>query len=57
MSEPRRNGRSAVALLAGFALVVALSLGTGAVMHATGVLPPFGEAATDIGLGLRRTMR
>ena len=36
------------ALLAGFVVVVALSLGTDAVMHATGVLPPMGEPAGDI---------
>lgn len=36
------------ALLAGFVVVVALSLGTDAVMHATGVLPPMGEPAGDM---------
>ena len=36
------------ALLAGFVVVVVLSLGTDAVMHATGVLPPMGEPAGDM---------
>ena len=45
--HPRRLGRSAVALLAGFIVVVALSLGTDVVLHALGVYPPWGQPVTD----------
>jgi hypothetical protein len=44
---PRRLGRSAGAILAGFMTVVVLSLGTDAVLHATGVYPPWGHAMND----------
>ena len=44
---PRRLGRSAYALLAGFVVVVILSLGTDVVLHATGVFPPWGEPMSD----------
>ena len=50
MSEtrpPRRLGRSAGAIFAGFVAVVVLSLGTDAVLHATGVYPPWGQAMSD----------
>jgi hypothetical protein len=43
----RRPGRSALALLAGFVVVVALSLGTDAALHATGVFPPMGQRMSD----------
>ena len=45
MSQPRQTRRSAIALLAGFLAVVILSLGTDAVMHAIGVLPPISAGA------------
>jgi hypothetical protein len=41
------TGRSVWAVFAGFLVVVVLSLGTDAVMHATGVFPPFGEPMSD----------
>lgn len=44
---PRHRDRSLTALLAGFAATAALSLGTDAVMHATGVFPPWGERMSD----------
>ena len=50
MSEthrPRRIGRSIGALVAGFLVVVVLSLGTDVVLHSTGVFPPWGEPVTD----------
>ena len=49
MSQSRQTGRSAIALLAGLLAVVILSLGTDAVMHAIGVLPPMGQPATGPG--------
>ena len=39
----RRIGRSILALLAGFVLVVVLTLVTDLVLHATGVYPPLGQ--------------
>jgi hypothetical protein len=45
--RPRRLGRSAAALLAGFFAVVILSLGTDEVMHLLGVYPPWGEPMRD----------
>lgn len=45
--QPRRFGRSAAALLAGFIAVVGLSLGSDLAMHATGVFPPFGQPMSD----------
>lgn len=50
MSEthrPRRIGRSIGALVAGFLVVVVLSLGTDVVLHSTGVFPPWGQPVTD----------
>src|SRR5574341_38862 len=44
---PRRMRRSIGAVLAGFVVVVVLSLGTDVVLHATGVFPPWGEAMSD----------
>jgi hypothetical protein len=41
------TGRSVWAVFAGFLVVVVLSLGTDAVMHASGVFPPFGEPMSD----------
>jgi len=40
---PRRIGRSVLALLAGFVLVVVLSIAADAVLHAAGVYPPLGQ--------------
>jgi hypothetical protein len=50
MSEterPRRIRRSIGALLAGFVVVVVLSLGTDFMLHATGVFPPLGQPMSD----------
>jgi hypothetical protein len=43
MNEPRRLGRSIIALLAGFVFVVATSLGTDVLMHLTGIFPALGQ--------------
>ena len=43
----RRLGRSIGAVLAGFAVTAAVSLGTDAVLHGTGVFPPWGEPMSD----------
>jgi len=41
--RPRQVGRSAVALLAGFAVGVAITLATDFVLHFLGVFPPLGQ--------------
>jgi hypothetical protein len=41
--RPRRRLQSAAALLAGFVVVVVLSLGADIVLHASGVFPPWGQ--------------
>lgn len=45
--RPRRMLRSIGAVAAGLVVVVALSIGTDAVMHATNVFPPLGQRMTD----------
>ena len=45
--SPRRIGRSIGALLAGFVVVVVLSLGTDLGLHAAGVFPPFDQRMSD----------
>jgi len=45
--RPRRIGRSISALLAGFLVVVILSLGTDIVLHAVGVYPRLGQPMND----------
>jgi hypothetical protein len=44
---PRRLGRSILALLAGFVLVVVLSILADLAMHATGIFPPLGQPMTS----------
>jgi len=44
---PRRTLRSIGALFAGFVVVVVLSLGTDIALHATGVMPPWGQPMSD----------
>lgn len=39
--------RSVVAVLAGLFFVIAITTATDAVMHATGIFPPFGQAMAD----------
>jgi hypothetical protein len=46
-SQPRRPGRSAAALFAGFFAVVFLSLGTDQLLHTLGVYPPWGEPMNE----------
>ena len=43
MHHPRRVLRRAGAVLAGLLAVIILSIGTDAVLHATGVFPPWGQ--------------
>ena len=43
----RRIWRSIGAMLVGFIAIVVLSVGTDAVLHATGVYPPFGQPMSD----------
>ena len=50
MSEaqsPKQTGRSVVALLASFAAVIILSLGTDVLLHATGIYPPWGQPMSE----------
>ncbi len=42
-----RGSRSVVAIAAGFAFVIVLSLGTDVVMHATRIFPPWGKPMSD----------
>ena len=53
----RRVGRSFLALLAGFAVGVALSLGTDEVLHLAGVFPPWGQPVTSPPLALATVYR
>jgi peptidoglycan/LPS O-acetylase OafA/YrhL len=47
-SAPRRNiGRTVWAVLAGFIVIVILSMGMDAIMHVTGVFPPYGRAMSN----------
>lgn len=60
MAEPqpaRRIGRSILALLAGFVLVVVLSILTDVILHAAGVYPPLGQPAPDGLLALATVYR
>src|SRR5260221_3248907 len=45
--RPRRILRSIGAVLAGFLVVVVLSLGTDVALHATGVFPPWFQPMSD----------
>jgi hypothetical protein len=48
MSEPQSNvGRSVWAIVAGFLVVVLLSIGTDAVLHAAGIFPALGKRMSD----------
>jgi len=44
---PRKIGRSIGAVLAGFAAVIVLSLGTDIALHAAGLTPPLGQRMSD----------
>jgi hypothetical protein len=46
-TRPRRIGRSVGAVLAGIVAGVVVTLGTDAVLHATGVFPPWGQPVGD----------
>lgn len=53
ITAPRRSPwRSALALLAGLAFIVVISLGTDQVLHALHVYPPWGQWTQDPGLNL-----
>jgi uncharacterized membrane protein len=45
--RPSSMGRSIVAVLAGVLVIVVLSIGTDAVLHATGVFPQLGQRMSD----------
>jgi hypothetical protein len=45
--SPRRIGRSILALLAGFVVVVVLSLGTDLALHAAGIFPELGQTMSN----------
>src|SRR5882762_7191205 len=44
---PQKIGRSIGAVLAGFAAVIVLSLGTDIALHAAGLTPPLGQRMSD----------
>jgi len=44
---PRRLGRSAGALVAGFVVVVVLSIGTDFALHGLRIFPPIGQSMSD----------
>jgi hypothetical protein len=56
-NSPRRIGRSLLALLAGFVLVVVFSLATDAILHRAGILPRPGTPASDGVLALATIYR
>jgi hypothetical protein len=53
----RRWGRSVGAVLAGLVAIVVTHTGTDAIMHATGVFPPAGEAMSEAMFGLAAAYR
>ena len=46
-SQPRRRGRSAIALFAGLLVGVVLSLGTDQILHVLKIYPPWGQTMSD----------
>ena len=54
---PRRIGRSVLAVLAGFLVILVLSLGTDVALHASGVYPPWGKTMADSLFGLATAYR
>jgi hypothetical protein len=54
---PRRLGRSALALFAGFVVVVLLSIGTDVTLHAAGVFPALGQPMSDTLFALATSYR
>jgi hypothetical protein len=46
-TQPRRIGRSTVAILSGFLTIVVLSLAIDQVLHVLGVYPPWGQPMYD----------
>jgi len=46
-TSARRTWRRIGAVLAGFVIIVVLSIATDAVLHTTGIFPPHGELMTD----------
>ena len=44
---PQRIGRSILAVIAGFVVVVVLSIGTDLALHAAGLTPPLGQRMSD----------
>ncbi len=47
--QPRRVGRSILAVLVGLVVVFVLSLGTDQLFHVLGIYPPWGQAMNDTG--------
>jgi hypothetical protein len=45
--EPKRTGRSVLAVLAGMLTVVVLDVGIDSILHATGVYPPWGKPMAE----------
>ncbi len=51
-ASSRNLMRSTLAVIAGFVVIFALSLGTDQVMHSLGIYPPWGEPMRQTGLNL-----
>lgn len=56
-SEPRRIGRSVIAVLAGIVVGAALSLGADEILHLTRIYPPWAERMPDPMFGLATAYR
>ena len=54
---PRRIGRSILAVVVGFLVILLLSLGTDIVLHAAGVYPSWGQTMADSLFGLATVYR
>jgi hypothetical protein len=57
LQVPRRLGRSVGAVVAGLVAIVVTHTGTDAILHATGVFPPAGQAMGDALFALATTYR
>ena len=57
VQTPRRKGKSAIAILAGFFTVVFLSLGTDEILHLFKIYPPWDQMMSDEMFGLATAYR
>ena len=57
IAEPRRLGRSVLAIVAGIVAVIVLSLGTDELLHVLNVYPPWSQRMSDPLFGLATAYR